>query len=187
MVIFGPNSWVNPMEKCQFFEFLNFSFYRIERRFLVLEYHKKTFSCPILPKKKVGKMAIFGPKPWANPFRKMSIFRLYKLLVFKGQKSVFFFLGYHKRHFPALYFLKKVGKRAIFGPKLWVNPFSKTSIFRFFKLLVFIAQKGVFSFQNLIKDNFQEYIAKKKKLEKWPFQDQNHGLTPMEKCQFSTV
>ena len=24
----------------------------------------------------------------------------------------------------------------------------------------------------------------KKKLEKWPFFDQNHGLTPLEKCQF---
>ena len=22
------------------------------------------------------------------------------------------------------------------------------------------------------------------KLEKWPFLDQNHGLTPLEKCQF---
>ena len=40
------------------------------------------FSCPILPKKKVGKMAIFGPKPWVNPFGKMSIFLLFELLVF---------------------------------------------------------------------------------------------------------
>ena len=27
-------------------------------------------------------MAIFGPKPWVNPFGKMSIFRLFELLVF---------------------------------------------------------------------------------------------------------
>ena len=27
-------------------------------------------------------MAIFGPKPWVNPYGKMSIFRLFKLLVF---------------------------------------------------------------------------------------------------------
>ena len=26
--------------------------------------------------------AIFGPKPWVNPFGKMSIFRLFELLVF---------------------------------------------------------------------------------------------------------
>ena len=28
------------------------------------------------------------------------------------------------------------------------------------------------------------YCLKKEKLEKWPFLDQNHGLTSLEKCQF---
>ena len=73
---------------------------------------------------------------------------------------------------------------AIFGPKPWVNPFGKMSIFRLFELLVFIAQKGVFSFQNIVKDIFWAFIAEKKKLEKWPFSEQNDGLTPLEKCQF---
>ena len=73
---------------------------------------------------------------------------------------------------------------AIFGPKPWVNPFGKMSIFRRFELLVFIAYKGVFSFYNSVKDIFLAYIAFKNKLEKWPFLDQNHGLTPLEKCQF---
>ena len=27
------------------------------------------------------------------------------------------------------------------------------------------------------------YIALKKKVEKWSFLDQNHGLNPLEKCQ----
>ena len=31
---------------------------------------------------KVAKIAIFGPKPWVNPYGKMSIFRLLELLVF---------------------------------------------------------------------------------------------------------
>ena len=50
---------------------------------------EKTFSWPILPKKKIGKMAIFGPKPWENfnfltfgLLGKMSIFRFFGLLVF---------------------------------------------------------------------------------------------------------
>ena len=73
---------------------------------------------------------------------------------------------------------------AIFGPKPWVNPFGKMSIFRLFELVVFIAQKGVFSFQNIVKDIFLAYISEKRKLEKWPFLDQSHGLTPLEKCQF---
>ena len=70
---------------------------------------------------------------------------------------------------------------AIFILKSRVNPFGKMSIFRLFELLVFIAQKGVFSLQNIIKDIFLGYIAQKKKLEKWSFFDQNHGLTPMKK------
>ena len=73
---------------------------------------------------------------------------------------------------------------SIFGPKPWVNPFAKISIFRLFQTLVFIALKGVFSFLNIVKDVYPAYIAQQKKLEKWPFLDQKHGLTPLEKCQF---
>ena len=42
----------------------------------------KTFSWPILPKKKGAKITIFGPKPWINAFGKMSIFRIFERLVF---------------------------------------------------------------------------------------------------------
>ena len=73
---------------------------------------------------------------------------------------------------------------AIFGIKPWVNFFEKMSIFRFFKLFGFIAQNYVFSFQNIKKDILLAYIAYKKMLEKWPFLDQNHGLTPLDKCEF---
>ena len=73
---------------------------------------------------------------------------------------------------------------AIFRPKRWVNPFGKMSILPLFELLVFKASKGGISFQNIVKDIFMGYIASKKKLEKWPFLDLNHGLTPLEKCQF---
>ena len=85
-------------------------------------------------------MAIFGPKPWINPFGKMSIFRLFEPLFFYSLERCFFLLEYRKTHFPVLYRLnKKVGKMAIFGPKPWVNPFGEMSIFRLFELLVFIA------------------------------------------------
>ena len=103
-------------------------------------------------------MAIFGPKPWVNPFGKTLIFRNSKLLVFIAKKAAFFVLEYRKSHFPNQYCLKKkVGKRAILVPKPWVNPFGKTSIFRHFELLVSIAKKGVFSFYNIVKDIFQTY------------------------------
>ena len=75
-------------------------------------------------------MAIFGPKPWFNPLAKMSIFRLLELFVSIAYKTRLFVLDHRKSHFPKQYCLtKKVGKMAIFGPKPWVNPFGKTSIF----------------------------------------------------------
>ena len=72
---------------------------------------------------------------------------------------------------------------AIFGPKPLVKPSGKISIIRLVELLVFIAQKGVFSFQNIVKHISLAYILKKT-MEKWPFLDQNHWLTALEKSQF---
>ena len=84
-------------------------------------------------------MAIFGPKPWVNPFWKIVNFWTFWTVCFYSLERRFFVLEYHKRHFPGLYCLKKkVGKMAIFGPKTWVNPFGKMSIFRHFKLLISI-------------------------------------------------
>ena len=109
-------------------------------RFFVLEYRKTHFPGRYCLKEKVGKMAIFASKPWVNPFGKMSIFRLFETSCFYSLERRFFVLEYRKRHFPGLFCLKKkVGKIAVFGPKQWVNPFGKMSIFRLFELLVFIA------------------------------------------------
>ena len=93
-----------------------------------------------MPKKKEEKMVIFGAKPWVNPFGKMSLFWTFSSSYFSRLERRFFALEYRKRQFPGLYCLKKkVGKKAIFGQKPWVNPFGKMSIFRLFELLVFIA------------------------------------------------
>ena len=73
----------NPLGKCQFFDFWNSCFYSVENSFFVLEYRKRHFpGLYFLKKKKDKKMAIFGPKPRVNPFGKMSIFRIFELLVF---------------------------------------------------------------------------------------------------------
>ena len=83
MAIFGPKPWVNPLGKMSIFrQFWTSCFYSLERRFLVLEYHKRHFAFLYRLKKKTGKMAIIGPKPWVNPLGKMSIFRLFGLVVF---------------------------------------------------------------------------------------------------------
>ena len=157
MAIFRPKPWVNPFGKMsifRLFEILDF----IEQKviFLLQNIEKDIFLAYIAYKKKVGKMATFRLKPWVNSFGKMSIFRLLELPVFIAQKVAFS----RKRYFPGLYCLKtKVEKMAIFKQKPWVNPFGKISIFRLFELVVFIAQKGVFSLQNIVKDIFLAYIA----------------------------
>ena len=126
-------------------------------------------------------MAIFGPKPWANPFGKMSIIRLFELLVFRALKGVFFVLEYHKKHFPGLYCLKKkIRKMAIFGPKPWKNVNFST-----LRTSCFYSLERRFSVLEYHKRLFPgPCCLKKKKVEKWPFLDQNHGFTLFEKCLF---
>ena len=68
--------------------FRTFSFYSLENRFFVLEYRKRHFPGLYCLKRKVGKIAVFKPKPWVNPFGRMSIFRLFELFVFIAQKAV---------------------------------------------------------------------------------------------------
>ena len=82
MAVFGPKPRVNPFGKMSIFRLLTSCFYSVEKPFFVLEYRKRHFSGLYCLKKKVGKMAIFGPKPYVNPFGKKSIFRLFELLVF---------------------------------------------------------------------------------------------------------
>ena len=119
------NNGLTPLEKCQFFDFLNLLFLQSRKAFFRSRILEKTFSRPILAKKEKLEKWAFLDQNHEN----MSIFRLFELLLFIFQKGVFFVLEYHKRHFPGLY-------------------------------------------------------CTKKKWEKWTFLDQNHVLSPLEKCQF---
>ena len=56
------------------------------------------------------------------------MFSIFELFVFIALEAV---AEYRTTHLPGLYFLKKNReKMASFGPKPWVNPFGKISIFR---------------------------------------------------------
>ena len=73
---------LTPLEKCQFFDFMKLLFFRLKRCGFAQEYRKRHFRGLYFQNKTVGKMAIFGRKPWINPLGKRSNFRLFKLLVF---------------------------------------------------------------------------------------------------------
>ena len=84
---------------------------------------------------------------------------------------------------PGLDSLKtKEGKMAIFGPKPWINPYFLTSWTFCFERL----ERRFFELE-FNKRHFPGLYCLKKKLGKWPILDQNHGLTPFEKCQFFDI
>ena len=73
---------------------------------------------------------------------------------------------------------------ASFGPKPSLNPCGKMAIFLTFLTSCFYNLEKRFFVLEYRKRQFSYlFYLKKKKLEKWPFFDQNHGLTPFEKCQ----
>ena len=66
---------------------------------------------------------------------------------------------------------------AIFGPKPWVNPLKKCQFSAFLT-------SGFFRSGISFKTFSRPILPKKnKKMENWPFLDQSHGLTPVEKLQ----
>ena len=60
-----------------------------------------------MPKKKLGKMAILGPKTWVNPLGKKVNFSTFWTSCFQYLERRFFVVEYRKSHFPGLYCLKK--------------------------------------------------------------------------------
>ena len=62
--------------------------------------------------------------------------------------------------------------------------FAKCQFFDFLNFLFLLPRKAFYSCRISSKTFSWPILPRKKKLEKWPFLDQNHGLTSSEKCQF---
>ena len=76
------------------------------------------------------------------PSWKMSIFLNFWTSCFHFLETRLFVLEYLKRYFPGLHCLKKkVWEMTIFGPKPWVNPLGKMSIFSTFWTTLFLSLK----------------------------------------------
>ena len=81
--LMAQNHGLTPLEKCQYFDALNFFFVlAIKSVLFFLGHHRTHFPSLYCQKIKGGKMAVFGPKQWTNPFGKMTIFRFFDLLIF---------------------------------------------------------------------------------------------------------
>ena len=179
MVICGTKPWVNLLGKMSIFQVFELFFYRLERRFFVVEYRKGHFPGWYCRKKKDGKMAIFGPKPWVIPFEKMSIFWLFERLFYSLERC-FFVVEYRKRHFPGLYCLKKICWKNghFFFQNHGLTSLEKCQFFDFLKFF-FYSLKRCFFLLKYRKRRFPGLYCLKKKLEKWKFLDQSHGFGKM--------
>ena len=104
---------------------------------------------------------------------------------FYSLERLFFVLEYHEIHFPSLNCLKKnFQKWPFLDQNHRLTSLKKCQFFSFFNFLFLEARKTFFRSRILKKYIFLAYVAWKIKFEKWPFLDQNHGLTRLEKCQF---
>ena len=70
---------------------------------------------------------------------------------------------------------------AIFGPKAWVNPFGRMSVFRRFELLVFIAYKGFFFFLEYHQRHFPGLYCQRNKVGKMAIIGPKRWLNPFGK------
>ena len=185
MAIFGPKRWVNPFGKMSIFRLFELLVFIAQKGvFSFQNIIKDILLAYITKKKKVEKWPFLDQNHRLTLLEKCQFFLVFQLVLFIAQKGVFSFQNIVKDIFLGYIGLKKkVAKMASLEPKPLVNPFGKMSNFRRFELLVFIAQKDVFLFQNMVKDISLTILPDKKKMEKLPFLDQNHGITPLEKCQ----
>ena len=119
----GQNHELTPLEKCQFFYFLNFMLLQPRMRFFVVEYHKRHFPGLYCQKKKFEKWPFLYQNHGLTPLKKCQFFHFLNFNFFFSLERRFIVLEYHKRHFPGLNCLKKkkVEKMAIFIPKSRVN------------------------------------------------------------------
>ena len=130
-------------------------------------------------------MAIFGPKAWVNPLGKMSIFRLFELLVFFSLERPFLSrISKNTLSGPILPKNKKFEKSPFLDQNHRLTPLEKCQFFDFFNFFFLQPRKPFFRSREYLKRHFPSLYCLIRKLEKWPFLDQNHRLTPLEKCQF---
>ena len=97
-------------------------------------------------------MAVFGPKPWVNPFGKIPILLLFQLGVFIGWKGFFSRQNILKDIFLAYFtYFNEIKKLAIFYQNHGLTFLKKSQFFHFFNFLFLQARKAFFLVRILSK------------------------------------
>ena len=115
---FHQNHGLTPLQKSQFFDFLNFFFLSLERRFFVLKYRKRHLPyLYCLKKRKLEKRPFFEQNHGLTPLEKSQFFDFFNFFILSLERR-FLVLQYRKTHFPGPYCLKKrTGKNGHFLTK----------------------------------------------------------------------
>ena len=102
-----------------------------------------------------------------------------------AKKGLFSIQNIVKHYFQSYFDGKQIKKKiTVFYQKHGLTPLKKMRFLSPRKTKIFMAKKGFFSIQNIIKHYFQSYFDGKQITEKITVFDQKHGLTPLEKCDF---
>ena len=158
--MFGLKPQVIPFGKMAIFDVLNFLFLWPRKACFRSRISSKTFSWPILPKKKDEKSLFLDQKHGLTLLEKCQFFD-FKTSCFIAQKGVFVVLEYRKRYFPGLYWLKKekLEKWPFFHQNDGLTPFEKCQFFNFLIFCFLQTRKAFFSIQKIVKNIFLAYIA----------------------------
>ena len=119
------------------------------------------------------------------PWKKVSFFDFWTSC-FYSLERLFFVLKRSKRHFPSLYLLKKkLEKLPFLDQNHGLTPLEKCEFFDFW-IPSFYSLERRFSVLEYCKRHFPCLNSLKKKNvgNMAIFWDQNHGFTPLKKCEF---
>ena len=133
------------------------------------------------------KWPFFDQNHGLTPLEKFQFFDFWNFFFFIDQKGAFLLQKIIKHIFLAYIALKKnLEKWSFLNQNHGITPLKTCQLFYFLKLFFFsFSLERRFFVLEYHKRHFSGlYCVKKKKLEKWQFLDQNHGLTPLKKCLF---
>ena len=129
-------------------------------------------------------MTNFRAKPWVNLLEKCQFFDFFNFL-FLLPRNAFFRsrISWKTFYLALLSKKKKFQKWPIFEQNHGLT-FWKNVNFSTFSTSCFYCREMRFFVLEYHETHFTYLYSLKKKMEKWPVFEQNHGLTPLEKCQF---
>ena len=131
------------------------------------------------------KFPIFDRNHRLTPLEKSRFFDFFNFLILESEKAFFpsqnifkhvFLFGFDKN--------KNMEKFPIFDRNHRLTPLGKSQFFNFFDFLI-LESKNTFFLSRILSNIFCWLILPIiKKMENFQIFDQNHGVTPLEKCQF---